>query len=98
MLLFLDQQEDLHTDRVAAECDRRSVPYIRFCTETFPVEARLSVHIANGEVGGKLRLPNRIEALEGVTGVWYRRPGDITLHPVLDEAYARFARMERAGR
>jgi glutathione synthase/RimK-type ligase-like ATP-grasp enzyme len=94
MLLFLDQQQDMHADWVEAECDRRGVPYVRFCTETFPTEARLSIHIAEGNVGGLLRLPGREVALEAVTGIWYRRPGEITLDPTLDEAYLQFARME----
>jgi glutathione synthase/RimK-type ligase-like ATP-grasp enzyme len=94
MLLFLDQQDDAHADWVEAECDRRGIPYVRFCTETFPLATQLSVHIAEGQVSGQLRLPTQVVPLEAVTGIWYRRPGEITLDPALDEAYLQFARME----
>lgn len=94
MLLFIDQAEDVHADWVEAECDRREVPYLRLCTETFPHETHLSVKIEDGEIGGLIRLPEREVLVEDVTAVWYRRPGEITLHPDLDEMYERFARME----
>ncbi|MEZ4735437.1 MAG: hypothetical protein R3E79_50735 [Caldilineaceae bacterium] len=94
MLLFLDQQDDAHADWVEAECDRRAIPYVRFCTETFPRAAQLSVHIAEGWAGGQLRLADRTVDLAAITGIWYRRPGEITLDPALDEAYLQFARME----
>lgn len=94
MLLFLDQQDDTHADWVEAECDRRAIPYVRFCTETFPMAAQLSVQITDGQVAGELRLGERAVDLAAVTGIWYRRPGEITLDPALDEAYLQFARME----
>jgi glutathione synthase/RimK-type ligase-like ATP-grasp enzyme len=94
MLLFLDQKDDMHADWVEAECDRRGVPYLRFCTETFPIETRLSVAISGGEAGGWIRTGAGETPIEKITGVWYRRPGEITIDPALDEAYTRFAQME----
>lgn len=94
MLLFLDQQIDAHADWVEAECDRRGVPYLRFCTETFPSATHLSVQIKEGELSGRIRTAQQEVALAEITGVWYRRPGDSTFHPELDPAYERFAYME----
>jgi glutathione synthase/RimK-type ligase-like ATP-grasp enzyme len=96
MLLFLDQNEDVHADWVEAECDKRGVPYMRFCTETFPIETMLSVHIANGEVDGLIRSPGREVPIAEITGIWYRRPGELTFDPALDETFVRFAEMEAA--
>jgi glutathione synthase/RimK-type ligase-like ATP-grasp enzyme len=94
MLLFLDQTEDIHADWVEAECDLRGVPYVRFRTETFPIETQLSIHIDNGEIDGLIRMPERQVPISEITGVWYRRPGELTFDPALDETYSRFAEME----
>lgn len=94
MLLFLDQQHDAHADWVEAECDRRGVRYLRFCTETFPYATQLSVQIKNGEISGSIRTAQQEVLLEAITGVWYRRPGESTFHPELDATYEEFARVE----
>ena len=94
MLLFLDQAADSHADWVEAECDRRGVPYVRLCTEQFPYTLRLSVGIHQGELNGWMHLPTADIPWANITGVWYRRPGEVTPHPDMDEVYERFARME----
>lgn len=94
MLLFLDQEHDMHADWVEAECDRRGVPYLRLCTEKFPVETQLSINLHNGDLRGAIHLPQQVIDLTDIQGVWYRRPGEVTFHPDLDETFERFARME----
>ena len=94
MLLFLDQEHDTHADWVEAECEQRNVSYFRFCTERFPSEIQLSVKLNPGALSGYIHLPNDNIPLDSITGVWYRRPGAVTVDKELDPAYHRFARME----
>jgi len=94
MLLFLDQEVDLHTDWVEAECRRRGVPFFRFCTERFPQQVLLSVRPAGERFTGRLIEGDREIALEEITGVWYRRPGAVEVDPQIPEEVRGFARNE----
>lgn len=94
MLLFLDQAADTHADWVEAECDRRGVPYVRFCTEQFPVDVQLSIKLNRGALSGRIIAPEWDVPIEDIVGVWHRRPGEIQPHPDLDEAFHRFCLME----
>lgn len=94
MLLFLDQEFDLHADWVAAECRRRGVPYFRFCTERFPQQVLLSVRPAGDRLTGRLVEGDREIPLEDVVGVWFRRPAPVGLDPHLSEGTRAFARVE----
>jgi glutathione synthase/RimK-type ligase-like ATP-grasp enzyme len=94
MLLFLDQSIDLHADWVEAECDRRGVPFVRFCTEDFPQRVRIVLCPMGGALRGRILFPKREVDLDDVKGVWFRRPGAISLDPGIPAGSREFAQTE----
>lgn len=94
MLLFLDQEHDLHAEWVEAECQRREVPYLRLCTERFPLRVQTSTWLEDGRMTGKICTEEQEIRLEDIVGVWYRRPEPPELHPDMPEGYREFARSE----
>jgi glutathione synthase/RimK-type ligase-like ATP-grasp enzyme len=94
MLLFLDQEFDLHADWMEAECQRRGVPYFRLCTEKFPQQVLLSVRPAGDRLTGRLIEGDREIPLEDVIGVWFRRPAPVVVDPRIPEGTLDFARTE----
>jgi glutathione synthase/RimK-type ligase-like ATP-grasp enzyme len=94
MLLFLDQEIDLHADRVEAECWRRGIACFRLCTERFPQHVALSVRPADDRLTGRIVAGDQEIALEEVMGVWFRRPAPVELDAHLSEGTLAFARTE----
>lgn len=94
MLILLTQENDMHSDWVEAECQRRGAEFLRFCTERFPQKILLSVEPTQPGLAGELRVEGRAIELEEVTGLWYRRPGPVTLDPNIPEGLRAFSRVE----
>ena len=94
MILFLDQEHDRHADWVEAECRARELPYLRLCTERFPLRVDISTELDGERLTGRIRTADQEIRIEEVTSVWYRRPEEPELHPDLPEGYREFARSE----
>lgn len=65
---------DVSTDAVVRELGRRGIPCMRFNTDEFPYDARLTTRIDSKHASASLRsTTHAIENLDSATGVWFRR-------------------------
>jgi glutathione synthase/RimK-type ligase-like ATP-grasp enzyme len=91
VLLIVTQRDDYHADWVVLELQARSVPFIRFNTEDYPVETALE-WTSSGEA--HLTIGGRRKPLSEVNAVWYRRPVPPVMPPDLPVRQAAWARGE----
>jgi glutathione synthase/RimK-type ligase-like ATP-grasp enzyme len=94
MLLFISRDDDLHTDHMEAECDRRGVPYLRLCTQDYPTEVQISLELNGATIEGSIRTPRCEAPLNSIQGIWYRRPEAPRPSPFLDQEYVKFVQRE----
>jgi glutathione synthase/RimK-type ligase-like ATP-grasp enzyme len=90
MILVISNREDITTDWLMLELQRRGAPYVRFNTEDYPQRATL--HWSLGE--RRLELGGRQVAAEEIDAVWYRRPVAPRLAPGLSAQDAAWATRE----
>lgn len=97
MLLFLTSEtyQD-HIAPLAAECERRSLAYLRFYTEQFPLDVVLTMQPQQGRPQGQIQTPDGEAALTAITAVWHYLPGASRVAPTLDEV-ARTLIQQEAG-
>lgn len=93
-LLFLSRDGELHTDWLEAECERRGVPYFRFCPNHLDSTLQIKVEVHNGEFGGHLTDTNGTVDLNHVTGIWHRRPLSPSWAGMSDATYRHFVQRE----
>lgn len=93
-LLFLSQDEELHTDWMEAECTRRGVPYFRLCPDHLDSSLSIAVEVNNDEFGGYLSDSKGMVSLQEITGVWYRRPLSPRWATMADSTYRHFVQRE----
>lgn len=93
MLLILSNKIDLHTDIVIERLHGAAIPFVRWNLEDFPASHRLVVETdGRKRIGGALSADGRQVNLEGISVVWYRRPGTPMIsHEVTDATAKEFA-------
>lgn len=75
-ILIVSTKYDPHVDFLIPKLTERRIPFIRFNTEDFPSQSRLTVTFdGSGHHQERLSLPNSPDTTgEDIISVWYRRP------------------------
>ncbi|MBC9786604.1 hypothetical protein H1S01_19350 [Heliobacterium chlorum] len=85
MLLIITNRDDFTADYVILGLREKDVPYIRFNTDEFPQQCKISRSFESNYLSGNLKKFNNKTNLENVSVVWYRRslnPPPITIFGV----------------
>lgn len=75
LILIVSTKFDPHVDMIIEPLTRKSIPFVRFNTEDYPLQSKLSISFNNESSKQELKFPNN-PAIKGdnVTAIWYRRP------------------------
>jgi hypothetical protein len=96
MILILTEPRDVHADQVEKKLRERGAELVRFDPAQVPSRAAISLaYSATGQARYTLHVGAESVALNRVTAVWYRRPGNPTPHAELADGPGRaFAEQE----
>lgn len=97
-VLILSRADDDHADHVADLLTRRDAEVVVFDPGRFPTQAKMSVTVTpDGTIRRLLAVDDRSVALDGFSGVWFRRPSEPIPHEdLIDEATRVYVRGECA--
>ena len=74
MILIISNKQDITSDYVVLEIQKRGIDYARINTEDFPVRSSGSVHISHEGIESIFCTPNKSIDFKLIKSVWYRRP------------------------
>lgn len=95
MLLFLtSENHQVVADWMAAECERRAVPYLRLYTQQFPQEILVTVKPSHERLEGVIQLAEREVPIGDITGVWHYLAESSRPPSGLNPVHARLVRQE----
>jgi glutathione synthase/RimK-type ligase-like ATP-grasp enzyme len=95
VILIVTNRQDITADLVVLRLQQRELPYIRFNTEEFPSDVKLSWRADRISHHGALHFANQSVDLATITSVWYRRPvPPVPEEQIEDSGARRFAASE----
>lgn len=93
-VLILTDRFDPTADRIVEELNERGIPVFRCDAAEFPESVIVGAELVGGRWSGQLRTARRSLDLDGVSGIYYRRPTRFEFHPDMTAAERRWAAIQ----